>query len=243
MQAKPNTPKAHHAGLFELTGGFRGLYLASIAAMAVGIGLLFLVPRITKDVIDGFVSNGEGGYDFVIPDWIAGYASTTTSALAIAGASVILATTVAGLFQYFKGRWAAVASEGIMRRLRNTLHGHLAALPTRFFDKSETGDLVQRCTSDVETVRVFLASQVVEIGRSILLIVCVTPVLFGMSVKLAWVTLALLPVLIIYSLFFFSKLIHIFTEVDEAEGKLTTVLQENLTGIRVVRSFGRGEFE
>ena len=249
MQAKPNTHKAQHAGLFELTGGFRGLYLASIAAMAVGIALLFVVPRVTRDVIDGFVAQGEGGYAFVSPEWIASFASwlglavSTTNALVIAGTAVILTTCLAGLFQYLKGRWAAVASEGIMRRLRNTLHSHLAALPTRYFDKSETGDLVQRCTSDVETVRVFLASQVVEIGRSILLVVCVTPVLFSMSAKLAWVTLALLPVLVAYSVLFFGKLIHIFTEVDEAEGKLTTVLQENLTGIRVVRSFGRSEFE
>ena len=102
---------------------------------------------------------------------------------------------------------------------------------------------MQRCTSDVETVRVFLASQVVEIGRSILLVVFVAPVLFSMSAKLAWVALGLLPVLVVYSILFFGKLIHIFTEVDEAEGKLTTVLQENLTGIRVVRSFGRSDFE
>jgi ATP-binding cassette subfamily B protein len=249
LQAKPNTPKAQHAGLFELTGGFRGLYFASIVAMAVGIGLLFVVPWVTRDVIDGFVAQAEGGYGFVVPEWIASFASwlglsaSTPTALGIAGAAVIVTTCLAGIFQYLKGRWAAVASEGIMRRLRNTLHGHLAGLPARFFDKAETGDLVQRCTSDVETVRVFLASQVVEIGRSILLVVCVTPVLFIMSAKLAWVTLSLLPVLVIYSVLFFGKLIHIFTEVDEAEGKLTTVLQENLTGIRVVRSFGRSAFE
>lgn len=249
LHNEPPTPKADLAGLFELTRGFRRLYFASIVAMAVGIGLLFLVPAVTRDVIDGFLAKDGGGYSFRAPNWIAelaanvGLGASTLNALLIAGSIVILTTTAAGLFQYLKGRWAAKASEAIMRRLRNTLHGHLAGLPARFFDKSETGDLVQRCTSDVETVRVFLASQVVEIGRSILLVLCVTPVLFSMSTKLACVTLALLPVLVVYSIVFFGKLIHLFTEVDEAEGKLTTVLQENLTGIRVVRSFGRSAFE
>ena len=242
-------PKKQHAGLYELTSGFRGLYAAAILAMAIGIAMLFCVPMITKGVIDGFSPLEDGGYSFQAPSWMAslaadvGLGSSALASLTTAGALVILITTVAGVFQYLKGRWAANASEAIMRRLRNSLHGHLNALPARFFDKSETGDLVQRCTSDVETIRVFLASQVVEIGRSILLVLCVMPVLFSMSPNLAWVTLALLPVLVLYSTFFFKKLTRIFKDVDEAEARLTTVLQENLTGIRVVRSFGRREFE
>lgn len=218
--------------------------------MAVGISLLFLVPLVTRSMIDGFVAGEQPGtYSFVRPEWLGsladalGLAPGMLPGLFLAGGLIILATASAGFFQYLKGHWAANASEAIVQGLRNTLHAHLAALPATYFDTAETGDLVQRCTSDVETVRVFLADQVVEIGRSILLVVCVTPVLFTMSADLAWVTLALLPLLVVYSLFFFGKLTYYFKEVDEAEARLTTVLQENLTGIRVVRSFGRREFE
>lgn len=239
-------------GLYGLTRGYRGPYLASVGAMAVGIGLLFVVPVVIRSMIDGFVSKegeGGGGYSFVAPEWVRsvadvlGVGTGVVTSLMVAGALIIVVTVMAGLFQYLKGHLAARASEAIVRSLRNTLHSHLAALPATYFDTAETGDLVQRCTSDVETVRVFLAAQVVEIGRSILLVVCVTPVLFALSASLAWVTLALLPLLVIYSVFFFGRLTRYFTDVDEAEARLTTVLQENLTGIRVVRSFGRREFE
>ena len=246
-----STPaKSQQLSLLGLTLGHRRLYLAAVGVMAVGISLLFLVPLVTRSMIDGFVAGEQPGtYSFVRPEWLEslaealGLAPGMLTGLFLAGALIILATASAGFFQYLKGHWAAKASEAIVQGLRNTLHAHLAALPATYFDTAETGDLVQRCTSDVETVRVFLAAQVVEIGRSILLVVCVTPVLFMMSADLAWVTLALLPLLVIYSLFFFGKLTYYFKEVDEAEARLTTVLQENLTGIRVVRSFGRREFE
>ncbi|MDF1800836.1 MAG: ABC transporter ATP-binding protein [Planctomycetota bacterium] len=235
-------------GLWSLTRGWRGLYSAAIGVMAIGILLAFLVPEITRLVIDGFVEQ-SGETRFVVPPEFRsvldalGLESTAGMALFVAGLVTVLLTAIAGLLQYLRGRWAATASEAIMRRLRDLLHRHLAALPMSFFDGADTGDLVQRCTSDVETVRVFLSAQVVEIARSILLLVCVTPLLFRLDPDLAWVTLALMPVVVIYSLVFFGRITRVFREVDEAEGRLTTVLQENLTGIRVVRSFGRREFE
>ena len=235
-------------GLWSLTSGWRGLYAAAIAAMAVGILLAFAVPEITRLVIDSF-REGSGGATFVatpeLEGWLTalGLAPTAAAALWVAGVATLLITALAGAFQYLRGRWAATASEAILRRLRDRLHRHLSALPMSFFDGADTGDLVQRCTSDVETVRVFLSAQVVEIARSILLLVCVTPLLFRLDADLAWVTLALMPVVVAYSLFFFGRITRTFKAVDEAEGRLTTVLQENLTGIRVVRSFGRSAYE
>jgi len=216
--------------------------------MAVGILFMFVVPEVTRGVIDGFHKGAAGSVTFQPPGWLLDFQgllglSGTSSALFVSGLSVVVLTLFAGGLQYLRGRWSAVASEGIMRRLRDRLLFHLNALPLSFFDKESSGDLVQRCTSDVETVRVFLSAQVVEIGRSILLLVFVTPLLFRLDVRLAFVTLALMPIVIAYSVFFFGRITRIFKDVDEAEGRLTTVLQENLTGIRVVRSFGRRDFE
>ena len=102
---------------------------------------------------------------------------------------------------------------------------------------------MQRCSSDVETLRVFLSSDVVEIGRSILLILTVTPILFWLDARLAWVSLCLIPFIGLFAYIFFNKVQQVYQVTDEAEAAMTGVLQENLTGIRVVRAFARQEYE
>ncbi len=152
-------------------------------------------------------------------------------------------TGVGGVFQYVRGVWSAIASEAIVRRLRETLYRHLHDLRAGYYDDADTGDLVQRCSSDVETLRVFLSSDVVEIGRSILLILTVTPILFWLDTQLAWVSLCLIPFIGLFAYIFFHKVQQVFQVTDEAEAAMTGVLQENLTGIRVVRAFARQEYE
>lgn len=242
------TPHHNSQNLIELTRGQRALYASAILVMALGIVTIFAIPQITQAVIDGFHGSADEPLRFEAPGFLLriGQALGVTGAfgfLSLAGVIVILITVLAGVLQYLRGRWAASASEGIMRELRDALFDHFARLPMAFFDRSNVGDLVQRATSDVETLRVFLSSQVVEIGRAILLLVFVTPILFSMDTQLAWISLAMMPVVVVYSLFFFRSITQRFQAVDEAEGHLTSVLQENLTGIRVVRSFGRRAFE
>ena len=116
-------------------------------------------------------------------------------------------------------------------------------LPATFHDQADTGDLVQRGSSDVETLRVFLSKDVVEIGRAILLIVTVAPVLVWLDIRLALVSLALIPFITLFAYGFFSRVKSIFQLTDEAEAEMTAVLQENLTGIRVVRAFARQDYE
>jgi ATP-binding cassette subfamily B protein len=144
---------------------------------------------------------------------------------------------------YLRGRWSAIASEAIALRIREALFRHLHRLPARFFDEADTGDLVQRCSSDVETVRVFLSTNVVEIGRSVLLVAIMAPILFWRDARLAAVGICLMPIITFWAYFFFHRVKTRFKAADEAEGALTTVLQENLTGIRVVRAFARQEHE
>ena len=92
-------------------------------------------------------------------------------------------------------------------------------------------------------MRVFLATNVVEIGRSILLITAMAPILFWRDARLAALSLCLMPFITVGAYLFFSLVKRQFKIADEAEGKLTAVLQENLTGIRVVRAFARDEHE
>jgi ATP-binding cassette subfamily B protein len=216
--------------LWRLTKGQRPLYAASIAVMGIGILLLYLSPQIVRETIDGVIKPKTADGDI-------------GPTLALAGLAVIAVTLLSGFFTYLKGRWSAFASESIARTLRERLYDHLQHLPVSYHDSAQTGDLVQRCTSDVETLRTFYSTQVVEIARAILLLATAFPILLWMDWRMALVAVGLMPVIVAFAVIFFGKVQHSFKEADEAEGKMTTVLQENLTGIRVVRAFARQEFE
>jgi ATP-binding cassette subfamily B protein len=215
--------------------------------MAVGYVLMFGVPLVAKFSIDAVLADGAPK----VSDWLyflATWISVSSEPdmldyLLLAAVAIVLLTAGSGSLLYVRGRCSALASEGIVQALREKVFHHLEHLPVDFHDKADTGDLVQRCTSDVETFRVFLAAQVIEISRAILLLLAVLPILFSLDVGMAFLSLASMPVLFIFAVLFFMKVKVLFKSVDEAEAELTTVLQENLTGIRVVRAFAQQRAE
>ncbi|MEW6071430.1 MAG: ABC transporter ATP-binding protein [Planctomycetota bacterium] len=231
--------------LWALTRGERLRYGGAIAAMAVGIVTIFGAPLVSRWAVDALLA-AEGP---VAPAWLArigealGIGSPLAQVLVGAGAGILLLTAIGSAFHYLRGRWAAQASEAITRDLRDRLFLHLARLPCAHLDRADTGDLVQRCTSDVETVRTFLSGQVVEVGRVAFLLLAVLPILVWIDPAMAAVAVALFPAILGFAVLFFRRIKDVFRRTDEAEGALTTVLQENLTGIRVVRAFARQEFE
>ena len=135
--------------LWELTSGQRWRYATAILAMAAGTVFLLRVPYVLKDTLDALASGNGGFIDTIVP----------------AALAILAFNALHGFFTYLRGRWSAQASEGIVRRLRHQLYGHLERIPCTYYDQADTGDLVQRCSSDVETVRVFMASQIVEVAR------------------------------------------------------------------------------
>src|SRR5258705_2147639 len=241
MTQKENKLRA----LWELTAGQRGRYLRSAIAMTIGIALLYLSPLIVRATIDGLIKQkpaGRGQEAFVrVIHSISG--NSNTRALLIAALLVISVTALGGAFTYLKGQWAALASESIARQLRNRLYNHLQHLSISYHDKAQTGDLVQRCTSDVDTVRLFYQSQLVELARCAVLSILALFIFLKLDWKMTPVAMAMLPVVIAFALIFFKRVQNSFKAMDEAEGAMTAVLQENLTGIRVVRAFSRQEFE
>jgi ATP-binding cassette subfamily B protein len=208
---------------------------------------MFATPQLAKTALDVIV-----GRDLdAAPRWLVAPAQylgwpitrSLTDFLIVCGVLIVTCAALSGMFLYLNGRLAARASEAITRRLRDELYRRLQSLQASFYDTADTGDLVQRCSSDVETVRTFLAADVVEIGRALLLLVCATPILFWMDFNLACIALVLMPVILVFALIFFRKVKQLFEAADEAEAELTGVLQENLTGVRVVRAFARQEHE
>ncbi|MBD3646934.1 MAG: ATP-binding cassette domain-containing protein, partial [Pseudomonadales bacterium] len=233
--------------LWGLTRGYRLIFSAAILAMGVGYLFMFGVPLVAKFAIDAI----EQGDAMQAPVWMVPVVNLVSFGdeprmlhyLLLAAVATVLLTAVAGVFLYVRGRCTAVASEGVVRRLRDRIFGHLEHLASSYHDKSDTGDLLQRCSSDMETVRVFLAGQIIEISRTILMLLVVLPILFYLDTAMAWLSLATMPVLLVFAVLFFQRVKALFLTVDESEARMTTVLQENLTGIRVVRAFARQDFE
>ena len=159
------------------------------------------------------------------------------------GLVIIALYLLNGVFQYLRARWTATASESIAKNMRDRLYAHLQTLPYDYHVKAKTGDLIQRCTSDVETIRRFLQTQIVEVFRAVLMLAVALVLMLGMNVKMTLVSMVLVPPLFVFAMLFFKWVRRSFTLADEAEGKMSAILQENLTGVRVVRAFGRQQFE
>ena len=229
--------------LWNITRGQRLRYSGAILAMLLTNLFLFGAPLIGKYAIDVVGTNDLGlGMPWLADQFDPAVGNFGGYLWASAGLALGV-TAIAGIFLYLRGRWAALASEAIVQNLRLALYARLHHVQANFYDTADTGDLVQRCSSDVETIRVFLSTHVVEIGRAVMLLVTVMPILFWLDQRLAWVSLVLMPFLVIGAYWFFARVKSLFEATDEAEAALTATLQENLTGIRVVRAFARQEYE
>lgn len=233
--------------LWELMRGFRSSYALAIAALFCFTAVNYLVPLVASATIDvalGAVSK-EGAESRVaetLVHWLGGEA-WVRGHLWVSAVVMVGLTILAGGFSFLKGRHAALASDGIARRLKNRLYDHLQRLPTKYHDHAETGDLIQRCTSDVETLRLALSTQVVEISNAVLLLLTAVPLMILLDGRMTVISFVLVVPIVLFGYVYVGRVKHLFREVDEAEGQVTRVVQENLAGLRVVRAFGRQRHE
>jgi len=229
--------------------GNRSLYVFSILAVGIAIFLRFAWPMVLRVTIDSII----GSKPMETSGWLQplitkafeylGGKSVLEQSLWMCSIILILLTLSRGIFLFFKGKWSATASESIARKIRDQLYDHLQYLPFDYHVKVKTGDLIQRCTSDVETIRRFLAMQMVEIGRALFMLFFALSFMLPMSVKMTLISLSLVPFIFAFAVVFFMKVKVAFKASDESEGRLSTVLQENLSGVRVVRAFARQKYE
>ena len=164
-------------------------------------------------------------------------------ALLLAALAVVVSAVLSGVFNYFGKMCLARGSENFMKSIRDTLFRHIEHLPYAWHVRHQTGEIIQRCTSDVDVIRNFVCNQMPDVFRICFLLILYLVIMFSMNVKLSLVAAAFLPLILGYSGFFYSKIGHRFLQADEAEGFLSSTVQENLTGVRVVRAFGREKFE
>ena len=161
----------------------------------------------------------------------------------ICALSLVTLTCTRGIFLFLRGKLSAQAAENIARNMREKLYDHIQNLPYGYHVNAESGDLIQRCTSDVDTVRKFFASQMVEIGRAFFIVTFAIIMMLSLNKKMTVIAMVIVPIIFIFSYVFFYKIKHTFEKADVQEGVLTSVLQENLSGVRVVKAFGRQNFE
>lgn len=203
------------------------------------------IPQVIRISVDGVLGSDLSK----IPEWVKAFLSEETirenpgKMLTIAALAVILLAAINIAANYYSKVFAAKGSESFVKGMRDQLYDHIQKLPYSWHVKNQTGDIIQRCTSDVDVVRNFVTNQLMEVFRIIFLIVFYMVIMFSMNVKISLIAVSFFPIVILYSGYFFSKIAQHFQEADEAEGILSSVVQENLTGIRVVRAFGRESFE
>lgn len=231
--------------VWSLIAGYRWQYGLATVTLFLATAFEFLVPLVGSATIDYALTDNNTSSNALLERIIAliGGAERVAANLWIPALAMLCFAFIGGLFNHTQKRFAALASDGICKGLKDRLYNHIQQLSNRYIDGANTGDLVQRCTSDIETMRLFLAAHVVEIGRSFILIIAVVPIMLMLNAWLTLVSLILIPLIVFFGFFYFKRVKSIFKEVDEAEGRLTSVVQENITGIRVVRAFGRHDFE
>ena len=218
-------------GLWRMMTGFRLPYALATGALAVSAfakTLTYLLLRYFADTILG--QNAPIGGDL-------------NRTLILIAAGFIGLALFEGGFSYISGRLSAYTAEGVTRRVRDFLFDHIQRLNFTYHANTPTGDLIERCTSDVDALRRFFSEQAIGVGRIVLLFVINFLAILTLSWKLGWASIIVVPIILVVSLWFFKKVTKAYEKYQEQEALLSTTLQENLTGVRVFKAFARQEYE
>lgn len=215
--------------ILRFSKGTRGCFIIILLASLASTLLNSLIPRIFGFTIDRVLV--KDGIPYL------------KEHIWLISLEVIGIALVNGIMIYLYRSQTAKAGETFAKNMRDILFAHVQRLPMKWHDGVQTGDIIQRCTADVETIRNFVVTQVLEVFRTVFLLVVSLVMMLTMNMKLTMVALAFTPVVVLYSGIFYHLIAKNYTAADEAEGDLSTVVQENATGVRVVRAFGRERFE
>lgn len=230
--------KQHRSLLSSLLKGQR-LSLAVMLLCMVFISLLAFFPQqIIRYTVDVVLAGGPSFLPVFLENMIRALGGNTVlGCLAVSALAMVAVALVNSLFTYLRSKLSADVAENIAYSLRTRLYDHIQRLPYARLLSFGTGDLLQRCTSDVETVRKFVAVQIMEMLRALCLVVCAIFIMWPMSHTMTLISLSTVPLLLFFSYFYFVLAKKNFLHAEQAESDMSVALQENLTGVRVVRAF------
>lgn len=231
--------------IYGYSKGYRKFLFSSAAATVARVGTGFITPLVISFTVDSVIDDLP--YRFFAPIMnliaMAGGREGLRQNLWICAVFVLSLALITSLSDYAGRISIAKFAEGTVKTIRNSIFGHIQNLPYSWHIKNQTGEIIQRATSDVEILRNFISTQVSEMFRTSMLVSVPLFILFSMNFKMTMVVLTFVPVVVLYSSIFYGILSRKFQDADEAEGELFTATQENLTGVRVVRAFGREKYE
>ena len=232
--------------IWQFLKGSKALFILCMCCAALSALAEMVIPQIIRVTVDNVVG-GAPTKDLARPVQAllsaAGGTEVLRQNLWLAGLGVILVALVSAVARYGFRVTNTRASETLVKTMRDTLFSHIERLPFQWHMSHHTGDIIQRCTSDIETTRRFISEQMTDLIRITILLAMSISFMVSMNVSMTLVAVIPLPVIIWYSLFFHRKFRGGFQKCDESEGRLSAMAQENLTGVRVVRAFGRERYE
>lgn len=247
MNHEQNTSKFPTRGSliwFFLQGSKRWFALSIVCACLTSL-LDLVSPKLISYTVDSVIGNevpSGSSPVFRLMEAVGG-AEYLRGHLWVMAVLVCAAAFLANAFRYANRVTNSMGAERLVKRMRDQLFSHLERLPFSWHGEHHTGDIIQRCTSDVETIKSFVSEQLTSLFRIVILIVLALYFMIGIHPVLTTVSAAFFPVIVLYSLFFHQRIGDAFRHADEEEGKLSAIAQENLTGVRVVRAFGREIYE
>ena len=237
--------KTNRELVWHFLRGSKAYFIIAIVCISLMNLLALIVPRVISYTVDTLITGKESDLPAFIVDAtesIGGSAYIREHLYLIAVFLMVIGALSAlcnYLYRYYNNKGA----ETLVETMRNEIFAHIARLPFSWHTKNQTGDIIQRCTSDVDAVKNFVSGQLTEVFRVVLMVAFSLYFMFTINVKLALIAVILIPINIAYSAYGHKRMGKIFEEADVEEGKLSAVVQENLTGVRVVRAFGRELFE
>jgi ATP-binding cassette subfamily B protein len=160
------------------------------------------------------------------------------AALLITGAAV-----ARGIFQFWQTYTGEWVSQKVAYDIRNDIYDHLQRLSFAYHDNAQTGQIMQRATQDVEGIRMFVNLGVIRLAYVIILLIGTLTLMLRVDVQLALISWAFIPPTAILAIMMTTRLRPIWLQVQNLQGRVGVVLQENLSGMRVVKAFGRESYE
>ncbi len=221
-------------------------YFLIAVFFACMVSLLDLInPKLIGYTVDTVLGDKPSDMPPFFDAWVEhlGGVSFLRTHLVYIALTVVLVACGAAFCRYMFRLNNSKGAEKLVKTMRDDLFSHILRLPFKWHSENHTGDIIQRCTSDVEQIKMFLSEQLTSLIRVLVLIIMAMYFMFSIEKNLALAAAAYIPIIVGYSFFFHRKIGSAFQKVDEEEGKLSSIAQENLTGVRVVRAFGREKYE
>lgn len=237
--------KTNRELVWHFLRGSKAYFIIAIVCISLMNLLALIVPRVISYTVDTLITGKESDLPAFIVDAIEsiGGPAYIREHLYLIAVFLMVIGALSALCNYLYRYYNNKGAETLVETMRNEIFAHIARLPFSWHTKNQTGDIIQRCTSDVDAVKNFVSGQLTEVFRVVLMVAFSLYFMFTINVKLALIAVILIPINIAYSAYGHKRMGKIFEEADVEEGKLSAVVQENLTGVRVVRAFGRELFE